>query len=157
MLYSFPNFEPAQCSIFSFNSLCLTLIQVSYETGKVVWCSHLFENFPFCSDPHKGFSIINEAEVDVFLEFPCFLYDLTDFGNVTSFSSAFSKSRLYIWKFLVYVHPINLVKLYFYFQFVSDILRFLLRFLFSPVLFRSVLFNAQVFYDFSIYTSGFDF
>ena len=108
---------------YSVLTLFLILIQVSHETGKVVWCSHLFENFPLCSDPHKGFSIVNEAEVDVFLEFPFFLYDLTDFGNLTSVSSAFSKSSLYIWKFLVHVHPINLVKLYFYFQFVSNIVK----------------------------------
>ena len=118
--------------MFSFNSLFLTLIQVSHETGMVVWCSHLFENFPLCSDPHKGFSIVNGAEVDVFVEFPCFLYDLTDFGHLTSVSSAFSKSGLYMRKFLVHVHPINLVKLYFYFQFVSNILKFLLRLLVSP-------------------------
>ena len=46
----------------------------------------------------KGFSIVNEAEVDVFLEFPCFFYDLLDVGNLVSGSSAFSKSSLYIWK-----------------------------------------------------------
>ena len=51
----------------------------------------------------KGFSIINEAEVDAFLEFPCFLYAPTDVGNLISGSSAFSKSSLYIWKFLVHV------------------------------------------------------
>ena len=49
----------------------------------------------------KSFSIVNEAEVDVFLEFPCFLYDPMEFGNLTSGFSDFSKSRLYIWKFLV--------------------------------------------------------
>ena len=49
----------------------------------------------------KSFSIVNEAEVDVFLEFPCFLYDPMEFGNLTSGSSDFSKSSLYIWKFLV--------------------------------------------------------
>ena len=47
----------------------------------------------------KGFSIVNEAEVDVFLEFPCFFYDPLDVGNLVSGSSAFSKSSLYIWKF----------------------------------------------------------
>ena len=51
----------------------------------------------------KGFSIVNEAKVDVPLEFPCFLYDPTDVGNLISASSAFSKSRLYLWKFLVHI------------------------------------------------------
>ena len=49
----------------------------------------------------KGFSVVNEAEVDVFLEFSCFLYDPTDVGTLISDSSAFSKSSLYIWKFSV--------------------------------------------------------
>ena len=47
----------------------------------------------------KGFSIVNEAEVDIFLEFPCFLCDSTNVGNLISGSSAFSKSSLNIWKF----------------------------------------------------------
>ena len=51
----------------------------------------------------KGFIIVNEAKVDVFLEFPCFLYDPTNVGNLISGSSAFSKSSLYIWKFSVHV------------------------------------------------------
>ena len=51
----------------------------------------------------KGFSVVNEVEVDVFLEFPCFLYDLTNVCNLISGSSAFSKFSLYIWKFLVHV------------------------------------------------------
>ena len=51
----------------------------------------------------KSFNVVNEAEVDVFLEFSCFLYDPTDVGNLISCSSAFSKSRLYIWNFLVHV------------------------------------------------------
>ena len=51
----------------------------------------------------KGFSVVNEAEVDVFLEFPCFLYDSVDAGNLISGLSAFSKSSLYIWKFSVHV------------------------------------------------------
>ena len=49
----------------------------------------------------KGFSIVNEAEVDVFLEFPHCFYDPVDVGNYISGSSAFSKSSLYLWKFLV--------------------------------------------------------
>ena len=51
----------------------------------------------------KGFSTVNETEVDVFLEFSCFSYDLTNVGNLISGSSAFSKSSLYIWKFLVHI------------------------------------------------------
>ena len=51
----------------------------------------------------KGFSILNEGEVDVFLEFPCFFYDPTYVGNLTSGSSAFSKSSLTIWKFTIHI------------------------------------------------------
>ena len=51
----------------------------------------------------KGFGVVNEAEVDVFLELSCFLDDPTDVGNLMSGSSAFSKSRLNIWKFSVHV------------------------------------------------------
>ena len=51
----------------------------------------------------KGFSIVSETEVDVFLEFPCFLYDPVNVGNLMSGSSAFSKSSLDIWKFSVQI------------------------------------------------------
>ena len=51
----------------------------------------------------KGFGTVNEAEVDVFLEFPCFFYDPTNVGNLISGSSAFSKSSLNFWKFLVHI------------------------------------------------------
>ena len=51
----------------------------------------------------KGFSVLNEAEADVFLEFSCFLYDPMDVGNLISGSSVFSKSSLYTWKFSVHV------------------------------------------------------
>ena len=56
------------------NYCFLTFIQVSQEAGKVVWYSHLFKNFPQFVVIHtiKGFSVDNEAEVDVFLEFSCF-------------------------------------------------------------------------------------
>ena len=69
----------------------------------VVWYSHLFKNFTQFVVTHtvKGFSVVNE--VDVSLEFPCFLYDPMDIGNLISGSSAFSKPSLYIWKFLVHV------------------------------------------------------
>ena len=51
----------------------------------------------------KGFSAVNETEVDVFLERSRFFYDPTDVGNLISGSSAFSKSSLYMWKFSVHV------------------------------------------------------
>ena len=51
----------------------------------------------------KGFSVVNETKVDVFLEFPCFLYDPVSVGNLISDSSAFSKWSLGIWKFLVHI------------------------------------------------------
>ena len=75
------------------------------ETGKVIWHSHLSKNFPQFVVIHtvKGFSIVNDAEVDVFLEFPCFFYNPRDVGNLFSGSSAFSKPSLYIWKFSVHV------------------------------------------------------
>ena len=69
----------------------------------MVWDSHLFKCFPqFVVMPTiKGFNIVNEPEVDVFLELSCFFYDPTEVGNLISGSSAFSKSSLYIWKFSV--------------------------------------------------------
>ena len=80
-------------------------MQIFQEAGQVVWYSHLSQNFPQFVVIHivKGFSIVNEAEVDVFLEPSCFFHDLADVGNLISSSSAFSKSSLYIWKFLVHV------------------------------------------------------
>ena len=51
----------------------------------------------------NGFNVVNEAEIDVFLEFPYFLHDLTNVGNLISGSWAFSKPSLYIWNFLVHV------------------------------------------------------
>ena len=70
----------------------------------MVWYSHLFKNVPQFVVIHtvKGFSIVSEAEVDVFLEFPCCLYDPTDVGNLISGTAALSKSSLNIWKFIVH-------------------------------------------------------
>ena len=98
-MYSFPNLEPVHCSMSSSNCCFLTCIQVSQEADKVVWYSHLFKNYPQFVVIHtvKGFSIVNEAEVDVFLEFLCFFYDPTNVGNLISGSYAFSKSSLYNW------------------------------------------------------------
>ena len=69
----------------------------------MVWYSHLFQNFPQFIVIHtvKGFVRVNKA--DVFLELSCFFYDPADVGNLISGSSAFSKSSLNIWKFLVHI------------------------------------------------------
>ena len=71
----------------------------------MVWYSHLFQNFPQFVVIHtvKGFSTVNKAEIDVFLELSCFFDDPADVGNLISGSSAFSKSSLNIWKFTVQV------------------------------------------------------
>ena len=71
----------------------------------MIWQSHLFKNFPQFVVIYtvKGFSVVNEAEVNVFLEFFCLFYDPTDAGNLISGSFAFSKSSLNIWKFSVHV------------------------------------------------------
>ena len=85
------------------NCSFLTHIQVSQETGKMVWYSYCFKSFPQFIMIHtvKGFGVVDETEVDVFLEFPSFLYNLANVGNLSSGASAFSKPSLDIWKFLV--------------------------------------------------------
>ena len=69
----------------------------------MVWYSYLSKNFPqfVVIHPVKDFGVVNKAEIDVFLELSCFLNDPEDVGNLISGSSAFSKSSLNIWKFLV--------------------------------------------------------
>ena len=71
----------------------------------MVWYSHLFKNFPQFVVIHtvKGFSVVSEAEEDVFLEFSCFFCDPVNVGNLVSGSSAFSKSSLNIWKLSVHI------------------------------------------------------
>ena len=66
-MHSFPDLEPV-CSSMSGSNYCfLTCIQISQNAGQVVWYSHFFDEFStVCCDLHKGFGIINKAEVDVF-------------------------------------------------------------------------------------------
>ena len=104
LTYSFPNLQPVRCSLSGSNCCFLTCIQLSQETDKLVWYSHLLKNFPqfvaICIV--KGFGVVNKA-VDVFLELSCFFYDPTNVDNLISGSSAFSKSSLNIWKFSVHI------------------------------------------------------
>ena len=85
----------------SSNCCLLTCIQISQEVGKVIWYSHLFKNFLQFVVIHtvKMFSKVNEAEIDIFLEFSCFFYEPTDVGNLISGSSTISKSSLNFRKF----------------------------------------------------------
>ena len=71
----------------------------------MVWYTYLLKNFPHFVVKYmvKGFGVVSEAEVDVFLEFSCFFNDLVDVGNLISGSSTFSKSILNIWNFMVHV------------------------------------------------------
>ena len=71
----------------------------------MVWCSHLFTNFPQFVVIHtiKGFSVVNETKVDVFMEFSRFFNDPMDVGNLISGSFAFSKPSLYICKLSAHI------------------------------------------------------
>ena len=84
------------------NCPLLTRIQISQQAGKVFWYSHLFKNFPSFVVIYtvKGFDVVSKAEVDVFLELSSFFNDPTDASNLIS---AFSKSSLNLWKFLINV------------------------------------------------------
>ena len=70
----------------------------------MIWYAHLFKTFPFIMiQTVKGFDVVNETEVDVFMEVPSSLYDPASVGDWISGSSSFSKSSLDIWKFLVHI------------------------------------------------------
>ena len=104
-MYSFSYLEPVCCSMSSSNCCFLTCIQVSQEADQVVWYSHLLQNLPEFIVIHtvEGFGIVNKAEIDIFLELSCSFNDPADVGNLISGSSAFSKTSLNIWKFMVHI------------------------------------------------------
>ena len=89
----------------SYNCCFLTFIQISQVAGQVIWNSHLLKNFPPFVVIHilKGFGIVNKADTDVFRKLSCFFDGPMDVGTLISGSSAFSKSSLHIWKFMVHV------------------------------------------------------
>ena len=90
-MYPFPYLETICGPMSSSNCFFLTCIQISQEAGQVVWYYNIFKNFLKFLVVHKvkGFSIVNKAEVDVFLELSCFFDDLTDVGNLISVSLPF--------------------------------------------------------------------
>ena len=100
-MYSFSYLEPVCCSMSSSDCCFLTCIQISQEASQVVCYSHLFQNFLQFIVIHTV--KVNKAEADVFLELFCFFNDPADVGNLISGSSAFSKTSLNIWKFMVHV------------------------------------------------------
>ena len=105
-MYSFPHWESVHCPMSSSNCCFLTCIQISQEAGKVVWYFHLLKIFPQFVVVHavKSFSVVNEAEINGFLEFSRFFYDSTDVvDNLICGSFAFSKFNLHIWKFSVHI------------------------------------------------------
>ena len=101
----FPILYQSVGSISCSNCCFLTCIQLSQEAGDIMWHSHILKNFPQFVVIHtvEAFSIVKEAELDVFLELSCFFYDPTDVGNLICGFSAFSKSSLNIWRFLVHI------------------------------------------------------
>ena len=103
LTYSFPNFEPV---CYSMSSSLASCPAYRFLRRQVMWSdipiSLRILQFVVIHTV-KGFSIVSETEVDISLKFPCFFYDPTDDGNLISGSSAFSKSKLHIWKFFVHV------------------------------------------------------
>ena len=103
--YSFPDLEPVCCSIPSSNCCFLTCIQISLESGQVVWYPHLFKNFPQFTVIHtvKGFGIVNKPEVDVFSGTLLLFQWSNSCWQFEIWFLSFSKSSLNIWKFTVHI------------------------------------------------------
>ena len=99
-MYSFPSFEPVSCSIVA----SFPAYKFLRRQGRWSVINIFLRIYFTVIHAIKGFSnVVNKVEVDVFLEFPCFLYDPANVGNLISGSSAFSKPSLFIWKLLVHV------------------------------------------------------
>ena len=105
LTYSSSYLKPVCCSMSGSNCCFLTCISIPQEADLLFWYSHLLKNFPqfIVINTVKGFGIVNKAEIDVFLELSCFFHDPADVGNLISVSSAFSKTSLNIWTFMVHV------------------------------------------------------
>ena len=104
MTYSFPDLEPVCCSLSSSKFCFLTWIQISQEAVRWSGIPISLRIFQFVViHTVKCFGLVNKAEIDVFLELACFFDGPTDVGNLISGSSAFSKSSLNIWEFLIHI------------------------------------------------------
>ena len=92
-------------SVVPYRGLLLLDPHTGFSGDLMVWYSHLSKSFPQFVMIHrvKGLCIVDETEIDVFLKFPCFLYNPTNAGDSVSSSSFFSKPSLDIWKFWVYI------------------------------------------------------
>ena len=103
-MYSFSYLEPVCCSCPVLTAASWPAYRFLKRQVRWVWYSHLFENFPqfIVILAVKGFGIVSEAELDVFLELSGFCDDPTDIGISISGSSAFSKTSLNIWNFMVH-------------------------------------------------------
>ena len=103
---SFPDLEPVCCSMSSTNCCFLMCTQISQELPPERRSGiPISKSFPQFIVIHtvKGFGIVNKTEIDDFLEFSCFFDDPVDVGTLISGSSAFSKTSLNIWKFMVHI------------------------------------------------------
>ena len=107
-MYSFPNFEPVHCSMSSSNCCFLSCIQDSQETGKMVWYSHLFKNFPQFVVIHtvKGFAIISEVYIvrsRFFFSLPLLSLWSNECQQFDLWFFYLFEIQLYIWKFLAHL------------------------------------------------------
>ena len=103
-MYSFPNFEPIHCSM---SGSVATWPAYRFCRRQVRWSGipislRIFHSLLW-SIQSKTLVVVKEAEVDVFLKFPCFFYDPTNVGNLISGSSAFSKTSLNIRQFTLHI------------------------------------------------------
>ena len=103
-MYSFTNFEPVRCSMSNSNYCFLICIQVLWEAGKVVWYSHLFQNFPVSCDPHDQRLSCSQWSISrCFSEIPLLFQWSSRCWQFDLWFLCLSKSSLYIWKFLVHM------------------------------------------------------
>ena len=99
LLYSFPNFQPVivPCRVLTVDSW----LEYKFVRSGIPISLRIFQFLVIHTV--KSFHVVNEVEIDIFLELPCFLHDPVNVGKLISGFSAFSKCSLYIWKFSVHM------------------------------------------------------